>query len=85
MMATSTPAGGVSLEELLVKAEGWKLASIIVRRDRGWCYGGKLTYDVLLEAEDDYEIRGTGPTPVAALQAAVEKCNGQDAEKVGEE
>ena len=53
--------------------DGWLLASIEVRRDHGWCYGGALTYDALLERGGDYAARGFGPDPVSAVEAAVKE------------
>jgi len=50
----------------------WHLASIIVRRDPGWCFGGALTYDALLERDGgDHEARGVGSDPVSAVADAI--------------
>lgn len=63
-----------TLDEMLARHPDWKIAEIIVRRDRGWCYGGQLTYDALIECEGgDHEARGSGPTPTAALASALAK------------
>lgn len=53
----------------------WHIASIAVRRDRAWAHGqGDLTYDALLERDGgDYEATGSGPTPAAAVRAAMKE------------
>lgn len=53
----------------------WHIASIAVRRDRGYIYGdGTPIYDALLERDGgDYEARGSGETPAAAVRAAMKE------------
>lgn len=53
----------------------WHIAKIEVRRDRAWMYRqGDLTYDALLERDGgDYEATGSGPTPAAAMRAALQE------------
>jgi hypothetical protein len=64
--------GGNLLPEL---PQGWKLAKVEVRRDKAWCYsnGGPLTYDALIEGGYSCEARGSGPTPAAAVRAAMQE------------
>lgn len=59
--------------------EGWALAEIKVERNDAWCYQSRklpLTYRALLESNDDCEITGEGPTPRAAVLAALAKLPG---------
>ena len=51
--------------------KGWAVAQIIIRRDRGWAYGGTRTYDALLEGVGDCEARGSDPDPISAVLNAL--------------
>lgn len=70
--ADLTQPQGETIEAL---PEGWKISSVIVRRDKGWMYGGELTYDALLE-NNDCESTGEGSTPTEAIKAALSKAGG---------
>lgn len=73
-MPTDSQTTGGPSHTLPVLPQGWLLASIIVRRDEAWCYSGRgsLVYDALIEGGDSREATGSGPTPAAAVRAAVE-------------
>lgn len=66
---------GVALDLSKVPEE-WSFVSVKVQRNRAWLHGSgePLSYEALLERDGgDSEAFGTGPTPAAALSAAIER------------